>query len=158
MPRELPPGVRNFAYLPYSLLFPRAAAVIHQAGIGTLAQALRAGRPQLIVPVAFDQADNADRTARLGVARVIPFRKVTTGALVSELERLLSSPSYGERARAVADDLTHVNGATRTAGALIACLHRIRARPEAECLPDIDRPRAGITMSTAFIPRRNCMS
>jgi len=55
----LPEGVRAFSYLPYSRIFPAAAANVHQAGIGTLAQALRAGRPQLIVPVAFDQPDNA---------------------------------------------------------------------------------------------------
>ena len=63
---HLPDGVRAFAYLPYSKVFPAAAAVIHQAGIGTLAQALRSGRPQLIVPVAFDQPDNARRAAMLG--------------------------------------------------------------------------------------------
>jgi UDP:flavonoid glycosyltransferase YjiC (YdhE family) len=51
--------------------------VVHQAGIGTLAQALRAGRPQVILPVAFDQPDNARRAAALGVGRVLPFEKVT---------------------------------------------------------------------------------
>ena len=37
-PHDLPAGVRAFPYLPYSTVFPRAAAVVHQAGIGTLAQ------------------------------------------------------------------------------------------------------------------------
>ena len=120
LPQDLPPGVRAFAYLPYSLLFPRAAAIIHQAGVGTLARALRAGRPQLIVPVSFDQPDNADRAVKLGVARVIPFRKVSTARLVTELKRLLSWPTYEERARQLAKDLDKVDGATRAAEALIA--------------------------------------
>ena len=56
MPESLPDTIRAYSYLPYSKVFPHAAAVVHQAGIGTLAQAMRAGCPQLIVPVAFDQA------------------------------------------------------------------------------------------------------
>src|SRR6185503_8167931 len=65
----LPPSIRAFEYLPYSAAFPRAGAIVHSGGIGTLAQALAAGRPQLIVPVAFDQPDNARRTVALGIAR-----------------------------------------------------------------------------------------
>jgi UDP:flavonoid glycosyltransferase YjiC (YdhE family) len=55
------------AYAPYSLLFPRAAAIVHQGGVGTTQQALRAGRPQLVVPHLGDQFDNGARIARLGV-------------------------------------------------------------------------------------------
>ena len=44
-PAKLPAGVVAFEYAPYSQVFPRAAAIIHQGGIGTTAQALRAGRP-----------------------------------------------------------------------------------------------------------------
>ena len=74
---NLPAGIRAFDYLPYSLVFARACAVVHQGGIGTLSQALRSGRPQLITPVWFDQPDNAARAVKLGVARTVPFRRVT---------------------------------------------------------------------------------
>ena len=110
----LPPGIKAFQYLPYSTVFPRAAAVVHQAGIGTLAQALSAGRPQLIVPVAFDQPDNARRAQRLGVARVLPFRKVTSGRLAEQLRALLGNAGnagYARRAAAVAGTLAGENGA-----------------------------------------------
>ena len=105
-PEDLPAGVRAFPYLPYSTVFPRAAAVVHQAGIGTLAQAMRAGRPQLILPVAFDQPDNARRAAALGLGRVLPFKKATAQRLASELAALLGRPSYACQARAVAEALT----------------------------------------------------
>jgi rhamnosyltransferase subunit B len=121
-PANLPPGVRAFPYLPYSTVFPRAAAVVHQAGIGTLAQAIRAGCPQLIVPVAFDQPDNAHRAAALGIARVLPFRKVTARRVVSELAALLEAPSYAWEARAVAQALANVDGAGCAAEELIACV------------------------------------
>jgi len=119
-PDNLPAGVRAFAYLPYSSVFPRAAAVVHQAGIGTLAQAMRAGRPQLILPVAFDQPDNARRAAALGVGRVAPFRKVTARLLASELATLLDAASYAREAHALAEALTDTDGARRAAEELIA--------------------------------------
>ncbi len=121
-PKSLPEGVKAFSYLPYRQVFPHAAAVVHQAGIGTLAQALRAGRPQLIVPLAFDQPDNARRASALGLARVIPFPKATTRVLASELELLLARSNYAERARAVADELANTDGAACAADELIRCL------------------------------------
>ncbi len=122
-PASLPEGVRAFAYLPYSRIFPHAAAVVHQAGIGTLAQALRAGRPQLIIPLAFDQPDNARRASALGLARVVPFAKTTPRSLASELELLLSDSSYAGASRAVADELATADGAACAADQLIKCLN-----------------------------------
>ena len=106
---------RAFGYLPYSMVFPRAAAVVHQAGIGTLSQALRAGRPQLIVPFAFDQPDNALRASRLGLARVLPLKKLDASSLRRELDALLSAKDYEHRASRVARELRDVNGAERAA-------------------------------------------
>ena len=107
----LPPSVCAFDYLPYSKVFPHACAVVHQAGIGTLSQALRAGRPQLITPVFFDQPDNAARTVRLGVARSLPFRQVTARRLARQLRILLERPSYAVAARELAGTLEGIDGA-----------------------------------------------
>jgi UDP:flavonoid glycosyltransferase YjiC (YdhE family) len=122
MPQSLPEGVRAFSYLPYSKVFPRAAAVVHHGGIGTLSQAMRAGRPQLIVPVAMDQPDNAQRAKDLGLARVIPFAKATSRRLATELEQLLSRSSYAEKSRAVAEELAKTDGAVCAADALTGFL------------------------------------
>jgi len=113
--RDINPGIAEFAYLPYSAVFPHAVAVVHQAGIGTLSQALAAGRPQLIVPVSFDQPDNAHRTEKLGVSRTLPFRKVTAGALTKELRLLLSEPSHRLRAEEVGKMVREEDGAARAA-------------------------------------------
>jgi UDP:flavonoid glycosyltransferase YjiC (YdhE family) len=115
----LPAGIKAFDYLPYSAVFPHAAAVVHQAGIGTLSQALRAGRPQLITPVSFDQPDNAARSASLGLARVLPFTKVTAKRLATALDGLLSDPAYAQAAGRVAAALAPVDGAAVAAEALI---------------------------------------
>jgi UDP:flavonoid glycosyltransferase YjiC (YdhE family) len=103
------------------MVFPRASVVVHQAGIGTLSHALRSGRPQLIVPLAFDQPDNARRACALGLARTVPFRKVTAGRLASEISLLLDTGGYANAALRVSAELSHTNGAARAAKALIAC-------------------------------------
>ena len=71
IPAALPPGVVHVPYVPFSLLLPRARALVHHGGVGTLAQALRARLPQLVVPQAYDQFDNASRLEALGVAHAI---------------------------------------------------------------------------------------
>jgi rhamnosyltransferase subunit B len=112
---SLPRDVRAFAYLPYSAVFRRARAVIHQGGIGTLSQALRAGRPQLIVPFAFDQPDNARRAAELGVARVLPAKRVNAQGLGAELREVIENTTCAARAKALAAQLSETDGAARAA-------------------------------------------
>jgi rhamnosyltransferase subunit B len=97
-------------YAPYSELLPRAAATVHQGGIGTTAQALRAGRPMLIVPWAHDQPDNAERCRRLGLARSVRRDRYEWEVVVGELDRLLGDREYLNRAREMAARLAGENG------------------------------------------------
>jgi UDP:flavonoid glycosyltransferase YjiC (YdhE family) len=120
----LPAGIAAFDYLPYSAVFPRAAAIVHQGGIGTFAQALSAGRPQLVVPLAFDQPDNARRAVRLGVARSIPIRDATASGLEEALSDLLSTPAYALAAQRAALSIGSGFdvGAERAADAILSAL------------------------------------
>lgn len=88
IPAGLPHHVRHFAYVPFSSLLPRCAALIHHGGIGTSAQALAAGIPQLVVPFAHDQPDNAMHLRRLGVAEVLPAARCTPGRLAKRFAAL----------------------------------------------------------------------
>jgi rhamnosyltransferase subunit B len=121
---RLPANVAAFDYLPYSRVFSHAAAIVHQAGVGTLSFALRAGRPQLLTPAGFDQPDNAARAARLGVGRVLPFRCAHSDArLVRELRALLGDPEYEKAAAAVAKRLSGLDGAAAAAQHIIDCVN-----------------------------------
>ena len=71
-PSSTPEGVVAFEYAPFSTLFPRARAIVHHGGVGTMGLAMRSGLPMLVVPRAHDQPDNAARASRLGIARSIP--------------------------------------------------------------------------------------
>ncbi|MGZ5259626.1 MAG: glycosyltransferase [Burkholderiales bacterium] len=115
-----PGSVKVFRYLPYSTVFPHAAVTVHQAGIGTLAQALAAGKPQLIVPVGFDQPDNARRVVRLGVARSIPFQKLAAGAMATALRDLLASPAPAATALTIARTVAAEEQEQRAAALLAA--------------------------------------
>jgi rhamnosyltransferase subunit B len=93
LPTRLPDGVRHFNYVPFSKVLPRAAAFVHHGGIGTVAQALAAGVPQLVVPLAHDQPDNAVRVCRLGVGDMLVPKKYRTGTVLQRLRGLLESPT-----------------------------------------------------------------
>jgi len=108
--RQLPDGVIVAQYAPYSELFPRAAAAVHQGGAGTTAQALRAGVPMCVVPYSHDQPDFARRCAGLGVARIVPRRKYRAARVAKELEWLLSRESYRAAARDVAAEMAQEDG------------------------------------------------
>ena len=119
---RLPDGVMAVEHAPHDLLLPRAAATVHQGGAGTLQQALRAGRPMLIVPHAHDQPDNAHRAVRLGLGRTLSPGRYTAERVASELRRLTSTPAYAERAAAVAVDVRAERGAARACDAIEAQL------------------------------------
>ena len=118
MTASLPPGMLAVDQAPHSLVMPRASAVVQQCGIGTLAQALRAGRPILAVPFAHDQPDNAWRATRLGLARTIPAQRYGARRAAAELGRLLDDPAYGARARGVGEQVRDEDGATRACQAI----------------------------------------
>ncbi len=105
-------------YAPFSSLLPRAAAVVHHVGIGTTAQALRAGTPQVCVPFANDEFDNASRAARLGVARVVHARYLQGDRLAQALDRVLKDHALQALARALAAAVSGEDGAGVAAAAL----------------------------------------
>ncbi len=121
IPQRLPPRVVAAQYLPFSQLLPRSAAIVHHGGVGTTSQALRAGVPQVVVPMAFDQFDNAERVARLGCGSWLAMRQQNTGRLVAHLEGL---PRTATRSLEVAQRMTTQPSATEQAVGLIELLMR----------------------------------
>jgi UDP:flavonoid glycosyltransferase YjiC (YdhE family) len=109
-------------YAPHDLLFPHALAVVHQGGIGTLAEAMQAGKPMLIMPYAHDQTDNAWRAARLGVARVISRRHYQSDALRLEMSRVLKDPTAFDAAAAAAIAIARESGAKIAAELILDAL------------------------------------
>lgn len=119
------------AYAPYSLLFPRAAAIVHQGGVGTIQQALRAGRPQLVVPHLGDQFDNGARIARLGVGATLTRGAYRTEAAASAIGRLLDDADLVATAARLGEVAAQEDGAAEAAVRIAALLSaRAEARVE----------------------------
>jgi rhamnosyltransferase subunit B len=105
-------------YLPHHIAMPLASVIIHQGGIGTTGQALRAGRPAVIVPFSHDQPDNAARCERLGLARVIPRSRYSRRTATAALSAIADDPSYAERAKAIGARVRAERGAETACDAL----------------------------------------
>jgi rhamnosyltransferase subunit B len=106
VPSPLPDGVCHCAYAPFSRLLPRVAALVHHGGIGTAAQGMAAGVPQLVMPLSHDQFDNAARMRRLGIARSLPPARFRGPKVAAALKALLDSPDVATRCRGVAERFT----------------------------------------------------
>lgn len=102
LPGSLPDHAHHVPYAPFSQVLPHVSALVHHGGVGTTAQALRAGVPQLIVPRAFDQHDNAERVATFGCGRTVPESAITGGLLARELAALASDPDVASACAEVA--------------------------------------------------------
>lgn len=100
-PTGIDENIAAFQYAPYSQVFPRAACVVHQAGVGTTAQVLRAGVPHLIMPYSHDQPDNAARCRRAGVAEIIGRDSYNAESAARALGPILTDPKYRENAAAL---------------------------------------------------------
>jgi rhamnosyltransferase subunit B len=124
LPDRLPPTALAWPYAPHEQIFPRSAAIVHQGGIGTTAQALRSGRPMVVVPFAHDQFDNARHARRLGVAKVIARRKYGEYAAAAALGRLLSESSYRQSAEKAGEAIRAENGASAAAAEIDKLLRR----------------------------------
>jgi UDP:flavonoid glycosyltransferase YjiC (YdhE family) len=117
-PHELPPGVAAFTYAPYSAVLHRGCATVHHGGVGTTAQAMRAGRPTVIVPFAHDQFDNAARTRRLGVSATVARTKLSAATLAEALGGQLGDPTCASRAAELGRRVAAEHGAETAAEAL----------------------------------------
>ncbi len=102
--------IAAFDYAPYSLVFPKASCVVHQGGVGTTAQVLRAGVPHLIMPYSHDQPDNAARCERVGVAETIGRDNYTAENAANKLRPLLDELSYKTKAAEAARIVWAENG------------------------------------------------
>jgi UDP:flavonoid glycosyltransferase YjiC (YdhE family) len=95
----LPATAHHESFVPLTQVLPRCAALVSHGGIGTIAQGLLAGVPQLTMPMGFDQPDNATRLHRLGVGRWVVPSAFEGERVARVLSDLLGDPAVTERCR-----------------------------------------------------------
>ena len=85
----LPSTVLQRRFVPLRPLLERSAALLHHGGIGTTAFAFAAGVPQLLMPFAHDQFDNACRVVAQACGLQLP-SNAGSHAIAGTLSRLLT--------------------------------------------------------------------
>ena len=118
LPDILPPNVIAIPYAPHNIVFPRGSAIVHQGGVGTTAQAMRSGLPQLVMPFAHDQFDNAARVRNIGAAQVISRARYRSGRVAAVLTTLLNNPSYKTAAFDLGRQIRNEDGAATAAASV----------------------------------------
>jgi UDP:flavonoid glycosyltransferase YjiC (YdhE family) len=101
LPDSLPPSVLHCTFAPFQKLFPHCAAVMHHGGIGTVAEAMAAGLPQLIRPLCFDQMDNGARVKRIGAGNFLRARQANGKQIATALAAIMNDEARA-RCRKVA--------------------------------------------------------
>jgi hypothetical protein len=112
------PRVLFVGELPYSWLFKRVSCVVHHGGAGTISEAVRAGRPSVILPQYGDQLYWARRLETCGASAgtLLP-EDVTPEALSALIRRAIDDGRYRRAAE-------HVGRQLRPAeGIALACDH-----------------------------------
>jgi len=128
--RVLPSGMIAPDYAPYSGISPRAAAIVHQGGVGTTAQAMRAGKPMLIMPYSHDQPDHAARITRLGAGLTLARHRYTATRAAASLSKLLNDPQFASNAAEIGRRVRAEDGARAAADAIeerLASIDKARA-------------------------------
>lgn len=98
VPANLPESIFVTQYAPFSQLLPRSRAFVHHGGIGTVAQCLAAGVPQLVVAMSLDQPDNALRVEHLGVGLGMSWKHFSVQHAMPMLRRCLTDRQMRENA------------------------------------------------------------
>jgi rhamnosyltransferase subunit B len=78
-------------YFPMELLLRRCSIIVHHGGIGTTADAIKAGLPQLLIPTSHDQFNNARIVTELGIGKDMSYESLNCEALVGSLNQLEGS-------------------------------------------------------------------
>jgi rhamnosyltransferase subunit B len=151
VPHPLPKDVRWFEFVPFDSLLPRTSALVSHGGVGTIALGLAAGIPQVLLPMSFNQPDDAARVARLGAGVVLGRGRYSAKAMARAVDRLLSTPQVARRCRELATLIAAEGSIERAVDALESFAARYVDSPGSDAdvggrrhLPALRRPMTPI--------------
>jgi len=120
--------------VPHPWLFPRVSAVVHHGGMGTTAEAFRAGVPMVIVPFYADQPYWGRRAHALGVSPPpIPRQELIAERLAGAMREAVSDAALRQRAVALGEKLRGEDGM----GEAVRVIEELMGKPE-QLIPEAD--------------------
>jgi MGT family glycosyltransferase len=109
------PNIRVEQFIPHEPLFEKTDLIVTTGGAGTIAKALLAGIPILIIPVGWEHAENAQRIVEAGVGLRLEPKDCTPAAIRCCVNEILSNPKYRQNAQRVGREMEQQGGAERGA-------------------------------------------
>jgi UDP:flavonoid glycosyltransferase YjiC (YdhE family) len=112
--RDLPENIFVLDYVPHDWLFPQLSAVVHHGGAGTMAAAVRAGVPAVIIPFFGDQPFWGRRYYELGVTPApIPHKRLTVERLARAIQLATGDEAIHTRMQALSERIREEHGVRR---------------------------------------------
>ncbi len=102
-------------YLPQPLLMPRCDLVITHGGNNTTTECLHHGLPMVLLPLFWDQYDNAQRMDDLGLGVRLPTYAWEPADLTGAIDRMLADADAADRLRAISARVQSDPGRVRAA-------------------------------------------
>jgi MGT family glycosyltransferase len=128
---DLPGGPLIVKYAPQLELLKVTRLVIAHGGANTIFETLMAGKPMLLIPLAYDQPAMAARLARLGIAEVLPVKRLSSKRIRTAITKLLSDDRYHDAAMDMRSRVSLLRGVERSADVIEESLVRYQAgRPK----------------------------
>jgi UDP:flavonoid glycosyltransferase YjiC (YdhE family) len=112
---ELADNMDGAEFLPQTSVIPRADLVITHGGNNTTTECLHFGKPMIVLPLFWDQHDNAQRVDELGLGVRLDAYRFTDAQLHGALARLLGDAALRDRLAAAAADIQRRQGLRRAA-------------------------------------------
>ncbi|GAA3207604.1 glycosyltransferase [Actinocorallia longicatena] len=112
---ELAPNMWGAEFVPQTQVIPQVDLVITHGGNNTTTEALHFGKPMVLLPLFWDQYDNAQRIHELGLGVRLDTYRFTDGDLAGALDRLLGDTALRARLEAAGAAIRAADGVTRAA-------------------------------------------
>jgi MGT family glycosyltransferase len=112
---ELAPNMAGAEFLPQTSILPLCQLVITHGGNNTVTECLHYGKPMVVLPLFWDQYDNAQRMDELGLGVRLDTYKFTDAQLHTALNRLLTDDALHHRLGAAAATIQARDGLSKAA-------------------------------------------
>jgi UDP:flavonoid glycosyltransferase YjiC (YdhE family) len=112
---ELADNMVGAEFLPQPAILPQVDLVITHGGNNTVTESWYFGKPMVVLPVFWDQYDNAQRVDELGLGARLPTYTFDAQELTSTIDRLLGNTELHERLAAMSDRLRASPGTVKAA-------------------------------------------
>jgi MGT family glycosyltransferase len=112
---RLATNMTGAATVPQTKVIPQVDLVITHGGNNTTTEAMHFGKPMIVLPLFWDQYDNAQRVDELGYGVRLPTYAFTDDDLLAAVDRLLADTGLRDRMAAIGADIRARDGLRRGA-------------------------------------------